>query len=174
MQNRSEFVSDEKFMAVALREAQKAFRKGEVPVGAVVVRDGRIVGRGHNRVEEKNDASQHAEMIALRQAAKRQKSWRLEDSDLYVTLEPCAMCAGAIVWSRIRKVFYGACDPKAGACGSVVQVVGNPRLNHRPQVQAGLRQAESSQLLKLFFKQLRARAKPAVKGTLHGEMSELV
>jgi len=156
---------DEKFMDLALAEAAKAGRSGEVPVGAVIVRDGQVLGRGRNQVEQKQDASRHAEMIAIRQAARRLKSWRLEQCDLYVTLEPCAMCAGAIVWSRIRRVVFGARDPKAGACGSVVDVVGNPRLNHRPAIREGVRQTECRQLLQEFFRGLRrANAKPASTG----------
>ncbi|MEW6517185.1 MAG: tRNA adenosine(34) deaminase TadA [candidate division FCPU426 bacterium] len=155
---------DEYFMQQALREARKALQAGEVPVGAVVVSEGRVVGRGHNRVETRKDATQHAEIIALRQAARRQGGWRLEGAHLYVTLEPCAMCAGAITWSRVAKVVYGAQDPKAGACGSVLSVLGNPRLNHRPLIETGVLARESSRLLRGFFKRLRrsrARKKKA-------------
>jgi len=142
-------------MALALREAALAGQAGEIPVGAVVVEQGRVLGKGHNRVEQKQDATQHAELLALRQAAHKKGSWRLENCTLYVTLEPCAMCAGAIVWSRVARVIYAAPDPKAGACGSVMTVAGNPKLNHRPRVQAGPGGAESSQLLKDFFRTLR-------------------
>lgn len=159
---------DEKYMRLALREAEKALASGEVPVGAVIVREGRIIGRGHNRVEARKDATQHAEIIALRQAARRQGGWRLEGSHLFVTLEPCAMCAGAITWSRVARVVYAAADPKAGACGSVLSVLGNTRLNHRPVIEAGLLACESSKLLKSFFKTLRAHKvkKPRQKARL--------
>ncbi len=148
---------DEKYMRLALREAERAAREGEIPVGAVVVHKGRIVGRGHNRVEQRHDATQHAELIALRQAARRLGSWRLEDCHLFVTLEPCAMCAGAITWSRVERVVYAAADPKAGACGSVLSVLGNPRLNHRPLIKGGPLARESGELLKAFFMTLRKR-----------------
>lgn len=150
---------DEYFVRAALREAEKALVSGEVPVGAVVVHKGRIIGRGHNRVESRQDATQHAELIAIRQAARRLGGWRLEDCTLYVTLEPCAMCAGAITWSRVARVVYAAADPKAGACGSVLSVLGHKRLNHRPRVTAGVLAIESSRLLKDFFRGLRKKAK---------------
>jgi tRNA(adenine34) deaminase len=146
---------DEYFMQQALREACQALQAGEVPVGAVVVHQGQIIGRGYNRVESRQDATQHAELIAIRQAARRQGGWRLEGCQLFVTLEPCAMCAGAITWSRVARVVYAAADPKAGACGSVLQVLGNPRLNHRPRIEAGLLALESSKLLQGFFRRLR-------------------
>ncbi len=144
--------TDERFMRAALREAEKAFRAAEVPVGAVVVREGRILGRGHNRTEQRQDATQHAELLALRQAARRLGTWRLLDCDVYVTLEPCAMCAGAMVWSRVRRIVYGAPDPKAGACGSVLRVAGNPKLNHIPLVSKGVLQDPSARLLRDFFR----------------------
>ena len=148
---------DEHFMQVALREAKKAFRAGEVPVGAVIVKQGQIIGRGYNKVEARQDASQHAELIAMRQAAKNLKSWRLIGCYLYVTLEPCAMCAGAAVWFRINTIIYGTPDPKAGACGSVLAVAGEPRLNHRPQIAANICATECRSLLKKFFQELRQR-----------------
>ncbi len=150
---------DEYYMSLALREARKAFRAGEVPVGAIVVKADQIIGRGYNRVEQKQEAMQHAELIAMRQAARRLKSWRLEECQLYVTLEPCAMCAGAIIWSRVEKVIFGAKDPKAGACGSVLRILGHKKLNHQPKVSKGVAAAESSQLLKTFFKALRKQKK---------------
>ena len=148
---------DERFMQAALRLACKAAAGGEVPVGAVVVKDGKVIGRGCNRVEAKQDASQHAEMLALRQAARRLQSWRLADCDLYVTLEPCAMCAGAAVWSRIRRIVFAAADAKAGACGSVLTVAGHPRLNHCPELVSGVLASESRELLQAFFRKLRTR-----------------
>ena len=144
--------TDKRFMRAALREAEKAFCAAEVPVGAVVVREGRIIGRGHNHTERRQDATQHAELLALRQAARKLGSWRLLDCDVYVTLEPCAMCAGAMVWSRVRRIVYGAADPKAGACGSVLKVAGNPKLNHRPLVSRGVLQDPSARLLRAFFR----------------------
>jgi len=151
--------SDESFMEMALREAYRALCKGEVPVGAVVVHNDKIIGRGYNQVEQNQDATQHAEIIALRRAAHYLKRWRLEGCQLFVTLEPCAMCAGAIVWSRIERVVFGASDPKAGACGSVLTVLGNPRLNHRPRLKSGVLAEETSQLLKKFFLHLRQQPK---------------
>jgi tRNA(adenine34) deaminase len=150
----------EQFMHLALRLARQAASAGEVPVGAVVVKDGVVLGRGRNRVEARQDASQHAELLALRQAARRLHSWRLEGCDLYVTLEPCAMCAGAAVWSRIRRIVFAAADAKAGACGSVLSVAGHPKLNHRPQLVAGVLGDESRELLQAFFRELRARRSP--------------
>ncbi|NTV52457.1 MAG: tRNA adenosine(34) deaminase TadA [Candidatus Firestonebacteria bacterium] len=148
---------DEYFMRAALKLARQAAARGEVPVGAVVVKDGAVIGRGRNRVEARQDASQHAEMLALRQAARRLRSWRLEGCDLYVTLEPCAMCAGAAVWSRIRRIVFAAADAKAGACGSVLSVAGHPQLNHRPVLVSGVLAAESRQILQMFFRDLRER-----------------
>jgi tRNA(adenine34) deaminase len=148
---------DERFMAAALREAGKALTAHEVPVGAVVVRAGQIIGRGHNHTERRQDATQHAELIALRQAARALGSWRLLECELYVTLEPCAMCAGALVWSRVRRIVFGAFDPKAGACGSVLRVAGNPKLNHRPAVVSGVLQEPSARLLREFFQARRRK-----------------
>ena len=143
------------YMQKALTQAAHAAVRREVPIGAVIVYQNRIIGRGYNLVETKQDAMQHAELIALRQASRHLKSWRLLDCDLYVTLEPCAMCAGAITWSRIKKVFYGADDPKAGAYRSALQVLGHKKLNHQPQVITGILADASSKLLKDFFKRLR-------------------
>lgn len=148
---------DQHFMVLALREAQKAFARGEVPVGAVVVYQGRVIGRGHNRVEARQDATQHAELIALRQAGRKLKTWRLAGCTLYVTLEPCAMCAGAVVWSRMERLVYGAQDPKAGACGSVLQVPACPGLNHHPLLAAGVLEQESRAMLQKFFRELRIK-----------------
>src|SRR3954469_2087314 len=138
-------------MALAVEEAQKALEHDDVPVGAVVVVGGEVVGRGHNERELRGDPTAHAEVIALREAAGRLGTWRLLDCVLYVTLEPCAMCAGAIVLGRVPRLVYGAPDPKAGAAGSVLDVLGEPRLNHRPEVADGLLAAESAALLQDFF-----------------------
>jgi tRNA(adenine34) deaminase len=145
------FGRDEHFMRLALREAERAASQGEVPIGAVVVRDGEVVGSAGNERELRNDPTAHAEVLALREAAQRLGGWRVPDSVLYVTLEPCAMCAGAIVLARVPRVVYGARDPKAGAAGSVLDVLGEPRLNHRPRVDGGLLAEESTVLLESFF-----------------------
>ena len=141
----------------ALKLAHKAALNNEVPVGAVVVYGGKIVGRGWNQVETKKDASRHAELIALKQAAKKLGRWRLTGCTLYVTLEPCTMCAGAMVLARIDRLVYAASDPKAGACGSVFNIVEDKRLNHRIKVERGILEKEASLLLKNFFKERRSR-----------------
>ena len=138
-------------MAEALAQARLAGSEGEVPIGAVVVFAGRVVGRGRNARERLGDPTAHAEILALREAASALGSWRVLDAALYVTLEPCAMCAGALVLGRVARVVYGASDPKAGACGSVLDVLGEPRLNHRPQVDGGLLAPECGELLSAFF-----------------------
>jgi tRNA(adenine34) deaminase len=144
------FPRDEYFMRLALREAARALHD-DVPIGAVIVRDGEVIGTGHNEREARADPTAHAEMIALREAARAIGSWRVLDAVLYVTLEPCAMCAGAIVLARIARVVFGATDPKAGAAGSVFDVLAEPRLNHRPQVERGLLAEEAGELLRSFF-----------------------
>ena len=138
-------------MHLALVEAERAIEHGDVPVGAVVVRGGEPVGAGHNERERRRDPTAHAEMLALQEAARALGSWRLLNTTLYVTLEPCAMCAGAVVLARVPRVVYGAPDPKAGAAGSVFDVLGEPRLNHRPDVASGLLEGESADLLRRFF-----------------------
>ncbi len=138
-------------MRLAVREAERALEHDDVPIGAVVIHDGELIGAGHNERELRQDPTAHAEIIALREAARTQRSWRVLDSVLYVTLEPCAMCAGAIVLARVPRVVFGARDPKAGACGSVLDVLGEPRLNHRPTVAGGLLGEECAALLSAFF-----------------------
>jgi tRNA(adenine34) deaminase len=145
------FPKDEYFMRLALREAELAAGHDDVPIGAVVVRDGEVIGAGHNERELRGDPTAHAEMLALREAARFLGSWRVLDAVMYVTLEPCAMCAGAIVLARLPRVIYGASDPKAGAAGSVLDVLDEPRLNHRPQVSGGLLADECGALLRGFF-----------------------
>src|SRR5271157_2557829 len=145
------FPRDDYFMRLALREAERALKHEDVPIGAVIVRDGEVLAAAHNERELLQDPTAHAEMIALREAARASGSWRVLDSVLYVTLEPCAMCAGAIVLARIARVVFGASDPKAGACGSVLDVLAEPRLNHRPDVAGGLLAQESAELLGEFF-----------------------
>jgi tRNA(adenine34) deaminase len=142
---------DERFMRLALHEAERALNHGDVPVGAVLAHDGEVIGAGHNERELRQDPSAHAEMIALRAGAAALGSWRLLDTTLYVTLEPCAMCAGAIVLGRVPRVVYGTADPKAGAAGSVLDILAEPRLNHRPAVEGGLLAAECATLLRAFF-----------------------
>jgi tRNA(adenine34) deaminase len=142
---------DEYFMRLALREAEQAPEHDDVPIGAVVVRDGELLASARNERELRQDPTAHAEVLALREAARANGYWRLLDTVLYVTLEPCAMCAGALVLARVARVVYGASDPKAGACGSVLDVTGEPRLNHRPQVAGGLLAEECGSLLSMFF-----------------------
>ena len=142
------------------KQAQKAKEAGEVPVGAIVVRDGVVLGRGYNRRESRQDVTLHAEMIAIRQACRRLNSWRLDACDLYVTLEPCIMCAGAIIQARIRTLHYGADDPKAGACGSLVDLF-SLRQNHSVEVRSGLMAETCSSLLKNFFQRRRTLDKAA-------------
>jgi len=146
---------DEWWMRLALREAELAPEHGDVPVGAVVVRGGEAIGTGHNERELRQDPTAHAEMIALRAAASRLGSWRLLDCVLYVTLEPCAQCAGAVVLARIPRVVFGTADPKAGAAGSVLDILGEPRLNHRPAVSGGVLAPECAALLVAFFRSRR-------------------
>ncbi|MDO8445637.1 MAG: tRNA adenosine(34) deaminase TadA [Deltaproteobacteria bacterium] len=146
---------DIKFMKLALSEAEKAGGKGEVPIGAVIVTDGRVIARGHNLRESKNDPTAHAEMIAVRKAAKKLNSWRLINSTLYVTVEPCVMCIGAIVLARIPRLVFGCLDPKGGAVGSLYDISNDKRLNHRVEVRSGVMAEEAQVLLKDFFKKLR-------------------
>jgi tRNA(adenine34) deaminase len=145
------FPRDEMFMRLALREAERALEHDDVPIGAVVVHDGEVIGGAHNERELRQDPTAHAEILAVREAARAVGSWRVLDAVLYVTLEPCAMCAGAIVLARMARVVYGASDPKAGACGSVLDVLGESRLNHRPEVSGGLLAGECGELLSAFF-----------------------
>ena len=145
------FPRDDYFMYLALREAQQAPEHEDVPIGAVVVREGEVIAAARNERELRQDPTAHAELIALREAARALGSWRLLDAVIYVTLEPCAMCAGALVLARVARVVYGAADPKAGACGTVLDVLGEPRLNHRPDVAGGLLEAECGEVLSAFF-----------------------
>jgi tRNA(adenine34) deaminase len=142
---------DQDWMRIAIAEARRALDHGDVPVGAVVVHDGAVVGAAHNERERRQDPTAHAETLALQAAAKQRGSWRLLDTVLYVTLEPCAMCAGAIVLARVPRVVYGTADPKAGAAGSVLDVLAEPHLNHRPVVEGGVLAAECALLLTDFF-----------------------
>jgi tRNA(adenine34) deaminase len=143
------------YMRIALEEAAAGAEEGEVPVGAVVVRNGEILARDHNRKESLADPTAHAEILALRAAAKRIGHWRVLDADLYVTLEPCAMCAGAIVQARIRRCIFATEDPKAGAAGSLCNILVDPRLNHRVEIVTGVLRDEAAELLRDFFRERR-------------------
>ena len=145
----------ENFMRDALKEAEAAFDLGEVPVGCVIVRGGEIIARGHNLTETLKDPTVHAEMNALREAAEKLGGWRLPGCSAYVTCEPCAMCAGAMVWARIEELYIGASDPKAGACGSVLNVAENKALNHQIRIERGILEEECGGILKDFFRKLR-------------------
>lgn len=149
---------DRLWMQEALVEARRAAALGEVPIGAVVVREGEALGRGYNRREIDGDPLAHAEILAIRQAAGAMGGWRLTGCTMYVTLEPCPMCAGALVASRIERLVYGAADPKAGYCGSLGNIVQDPRLNHRLEVTVGVLEDESADLLRGFFASLRRKA----------------
>jgi tRNA(adenine34) deaminase len=147
---------DEQFMRQALRQAKKAYDADEVPVGAVVVRKGKIIGRAYNQVELLKDATAHAEMLALTQAEAAVGDWRLTDCDLYVTKEPCPMCAGALVHVRIHRVIFGCVDPRAGAAGTVLDLLHMPILNHQCEITGGILQSECAEILQDFFKKKRA------------------
>ncbi len=145
----------EKYMKEALKSARKSLKSGDVPVGAVIVKDGKIIGRGYNSIERKNSPIEHAEIIAIRSAVRKTGYKHLSGCDLYVTLEPCSMCAGAIVLARIRNLYIGAADPKTGASGSLYSITEDPRLNHRCNVTIGILEKECSELIKDFFRKLR-------------------
>ena len=147
----------EKFMKQALKEAQKAYDKLEIPVGAVIVKDGKIIARAHNIKELKNDTTKHAEIIAIQKASKKLGAWRLNDCEMYVTLEPCPMCAGAIIQARIKKLYIGTMDEKTGACGSVLNLLEDYKFNHQVEVETGLLNNECEKILKDFFKDLRKK-----------------
>ncbi len=148
---------DDEFMRMALREAAAAAARDEVPVGAVFVKDGRVIGRAHNMRETLNDPTAHAEMLAITQAAEALGAWRLEGVVAYVTLEPCAMCAGALVLARVARLVYAAADPKAGACGTLYNIVQDERLNHRIEMTVGVLADESRAILQAFFRKKRIR-----------------
>lgn len=149
----------EKFMNLALKEAKKAYEKNEIPVGAIIVKDGKVIARGYNQKEEKQNSLKHAELIAIERACKKLNSWRLMDCDMYVTLEPCSMCAGAIIQSRIRKVYIGTNDEKTGSCGSVLNLFKDYTFNHQVEMEDGICKEECTEILKKFFKELRVRKK---------------
>jgi len=153
------------FMNEALKEAKKALKRGEVPVGAVLVRRGVVAARGHNRKETGNDPTAHAEVDVLRKAAKKFKSWRLSGTTLYVTLEPCLMCMGAIIQARIDRVVFAAFDPKAGACGSLYDISKDLRLNHRVEITSRVDEEAAGGLLKGFFSELRKKRKESARSS---------
>jgi tRNA(adenine34) deaminase len=146
---------EEVFMKEAIKEAKKAFKKNEVPVGAVLVKDNKIIAKAHNLNITTNDPTAHAEILALRKASKILRNYRLTDCEIYATLEPCPMCAGAMVYARIKRLVYATDDPKSGCCKSVLNIVNNKKLNHRIEVTSGVCKEESEKLLKRFFKKLR-------------------
>lgn len=148
---------DEKFMKIALLEAKKAYEKDEVPVGAVIVLNDKIIARGHNLRESKNDPTMHAEIVAIRKACKKNKSWRLEGATLYVTIEPCSMCAGTILWARMARVVYGANDPKGGSLGGSFNLYEMPNLNHHPEITGGVLKEECGELMSKFFQSKRSK-----------------
>lgn len=153
-----------KFMKQALKEAKKAYEKLEVPVGAVIVKDGKIIAKAHNLKETKTDTTKHAEILAIQKASKKLESWRLLDCEMYITLEPCSMCAGAIINSRIKKVYIGTLDEKTGAAGSVLNLFEDYKFNHKVEVEKGVMQKECENILKDFFKMLRKYKKNLQKG----------
>lgn len=149
--------NNERYMRYALREAERAMESGEVPVGCVIVHEGELIAKGRNQRELLNDPTAHAEIIAITAAAAELNSWRLEKCQLYVTLEPCPMCAGAIINSRIPEVYFGAFDPKAGCCGSLMDLLSDQRFNHRPKVTSGILAEECGSILTSFFRAIRAQ-----------------
>lgn len=146
-----------KFMKEALKEAQKSYKKEEIPVGAIIVKDGKIIARGHNLKETKTDPTKHAEIIAIQKACKKLQTWRLTGCTMYVTLEPCSMCAGSLIQSRFDKVVIGTMDEKTGACGSVLNLLADYKFNHIVQIETGIMQEECKTILQQFFKELRAK-----------------
>ena len=149
----------EYFMKQALKEAEKEYKKLEVHVGAIIVKDGKIIARGYNQKETKKDTTKHAEIIAIQKASKKLGSWRLIDCEMYVTLEPCSMCAGAIINSRIKKIYIGTMDQKTGAVGSVLNLLEDYKFNHKVEIESGIMQKECEKILKDFFKELRKSKK---------------
>ena len=156
-------LTDEYFMRIALDEAGKAMENGEVPIGAVLVREGKVLARAHNSPISRKDPSAHAEMLVLREAARKTGNYRLTGAGLYVTLEPCVMCAGAILQARLSRVIFGCRDPKAGAVVSLYQILNDSRLNHQPNVTEGILGQECGEILSRFFKEKRIKADSAVK-----------
>ena len=148
-------MNKEDYMKLALKEAQKAYDELEIPVGAIIVKDGKVIAKAYNQKEKKQDATKHAEILAIQRGSKKLKNWRLYDCDMYVTLEPCSMCAGALIQSRIRKVYIGAMDEKTGSCGSVLNLLKDYKFNHNVDMEYGVCKEECEKILKDFFKELR-------------------
>ena len=167
-----ELQEKEFFMREALKEAQKAYDQAEVPIGAVVVLNGEIIGRGHNLREKEQDATLHAEIKAIRQANQHLGSWRLEDCELFVTLEPCPMCSGAMILARMKKVVFGAFDPKAGTAGTFMNLLQDSRFNHQVEVEQGVLEVECKEILQQFFKGLRERNKQRKQEAKQAQQSE--
>ena len=167
-----ELQEKEFFMREALKEAQKAYDQAEVPIGAVVVLNGEIIGRGHNLREKEQDATLHAEIKAIRQANQHLGSWRLEDCELFVTLEPCPMCSGAMILARMKKVIFGAFDPKAGTAGTFMNLLQDSRFNHQVEVEQGVLEEECQEILRSFFKGLRERNKKRKQQAKQAQQSE--
>ena len=157
-------LSKEKYMKEALKEAVKAYNKGEIPVGAVIVKDDKIIARAHNQKEEKKDTTKHAEILAIQKASKKLEAWRLQDCEMYVTLEPCSMCAGGLIQARVKKVIIGTMDEKTGACGCVLNLLGDYKFNHKVDVETGILKENCEKLLKDFFKTLRERNREIKNG----------
>jgi len=149
----------EKYMKEALKEAQEAFDKEEIPVGVVIVKDDKIIAKAHNLKEIKKDTTKHAEIIAIQKASKKLESWRLSNCEMYVTLEPCSMCAGAMIGARLKKVYIGTMDEKTGACGSILNLLEDYTFNHKVEIETGILQKECETILKDFFKELRQSKK---------------
>lgn len=167
-----ELKEKEFFMREALKEAQKAYDQAEVPIGAVVVCNGEVIGRGHNLREKEQDATLHAEIKAIRQANQHLGSWRLEDCELFVTLEPCPMCSGAMILARMKKVIFGAFDPKAGTAGTFMNLLQDSRFNHQVEVEQGVLEEECQEILRSFFKGLRERNKQRKQEAKQAQQSE--
>lgn len=167
-----ELQEKEFFMREALKEAQKAYDQAEVPIGAVVVLNGEIIGRGHNLREKEQDATLHAEIKAVRQANQHLGSWRLEDCELFVTLEPCPMCSGAMILARLKKVTFGAFDPKSGTAGNFMNLLQDERFNHQVEVEQGILEDECKEILQTFFKGLRERNKQRKQEAKEAQLSE--
>lgn len=159
MENRLTDKDKQFFMREAIKEALKAREKKEVPIGAVVVYQGKIIGRGHNIRETSQDATTHAELLAIKEACQYKGNWRLEECQLFVTLEPCPMCSGGIILARLESVYFGAMDPKAGTAGSLMNLLIDERFNHQPYIESGILEEECGELLRTFFKELRERNK---------------
>lgn len=159
LENLSEETKKEYFMKLALKQAKKAYEKLEIPVGAIIVKDNKVISKAYNLKELKNDTTKHAEILAIQKASKKLNSWRLENCEMYVTLEPCSMCAGAIIQARLKKIYIGAMDYKTGACGSVLNLFNDYKFNHYVECENGILKEECSNILKQFFKELRKNKK---------------